>query len=62
MAGGSLLSSVPEMMEWGLGGPSASRGRAIGLRLGSVLMFLAAWSLVSGVVVFFKLFNPIKTF
>ena len=59
MAGGSLLSSVPEMMEWGLGGPSASRGRAIGLRLGSVLMFLAAWSLVSGVVVFFKLFNPI---
>ncbi len=59
MADGSFLSSVPEMMEWGLRGPSASRGRAIGLRLGSVLMFLAAWSLVSGVVVFFKLFNPI---
>ncbi len=59
MARGSLLSTVPEMMEWGLRGPSISRGRALGLRLGSVLGFLAVWSAASGAVVLFKLFNPI---
>ncbi|HEV8141954.1 MAG TPA: ABC transporter permease [Methylomirabilota bacterium] len=56
---GSLFSSVPELMEWGLRGPALSRRRAVALKLTAVLGFLALWSLVSAAVVVAKLFNPI---
>ena len=59
MAAGSLFSTVPELMEWGLRGPALSRRRAAALKLTAVLGFLALWSLVSAVVVVAKLFNPI---
>ncbi|MBI4607966.1 MAG: ABC transporter permease [Candidatus Rokubacteria bacterium] len=54
-----FLSSLAEMTQWGLRGASLARRRVVGLRLGSVLLFLALWSLASGVVVLLKLFNPI---
>jgi ABC-type nitrate/sulfonate/bicarbonate transport system permease component len=56
---GSLFSSVPELMEWGLRGPALSRRRAVALKLTAVLGFLALWSLLSAAVVVAKLFNPI---
>ena len=59
MARGPFLSSLAEMMEWGLRGPVPSRRRALALRLAAILAFLALWSLASGAVVVFKLFNPI---
>jgi ABC-type nitrate/sulfonate/bicarbonate transport system permease component len=46
-------------MEFGLRGPRLAPRRALGLRLGSVLAFLALWSLASGLVVVLGLFNPI---
>ena len=55
----SFLSTVPELMEWGLRGPALSRRRAVALKLTAVLGFLALWSLVSAAVVVAKLFNPI---
>jgi ABC-type nitrate/sulfonate/bicarbonate transport system permease component len=54
-----FLSSVPELMDAGLRGARLPRGRALALRLGAVLGFLALWSLLSGAVVLLKLFNPI---
>src|SRR3989442_1000631 len=45
LAVGSFVSSVPELMEWGL--------------RGSALLFLGLWCLVSGLVVLLELFNPI---
>ena len=59
MAAGSLFSTVPELMEWGLRGPALSRRHAVALKLTAVLGFLALWSVVSAVVVVAKLFNPI---
>ena len=59
MAAGSLFSTVPELMEWGLRGPALPRRRAVALKLTAVLGFLALWSLVSAAVVVAKLFNPI---
>src|SRR3989442_260405 len=56
---GSFVSSVPELMEWGLRGSALPRRRALTLRLGSVLVFLGLWCLVSGLVVLLELFNPI---
>ena len=53
------LSSVPELMDSGLRGSRLPRGRALAWRLGAILAFLALWSLLSGAVVVFKLFNPI---
>ncbi|MBI2205413.1 MAG: ABC transporter permease [Candidatus Rokubacteria bacterium] len=50
---------MPELMEWGLRGAAIPRQRALRLRLTSVIGFLALWSLASGAVVVFKLFNPI---
>ena len=55
----ALLLTMPELMEWGLRGAAIPRQRAFRLRLVSVLGFLALWSLVSGAVVVFQLFNPI---
>jgi ABC-type nitrate/sulfonate/bicarbonate transport system permease component len=59
MGGGTLLSSMPELMEWGLRGPALPRARALRLRLLAVIGFLALWSLVSGAVIVLRLFNPI---
>lgn len=56
---GSFISGVPDLMEWGLRGPTLPAKRALKLRLGAVAGFLALWSLVSGAVVLLKLFNPI---
>ena len=57
--GGSFLSSVPELMEWGLRGPALPPGRALRLKLLAVVLFVALWSAVSGLVVLLQLFNPI---
>src|SRR5687767_3878324 len=46
-------------MEWGLRGPALPRPRALRLRLVAIAGFVALWSLVSGIVVVFELFNPI---
>ena len=54
-----LISTLPELMEWGLRGPALSRGRALRLKLIAIFGFLALWSLVSGIVAAAKLFNPI---
>ena len=54
-----FLSSMPEMMERGMRGPAVAGRRALAVRLGSVAVFVAAWSLASGVVVIAQLFNPI---
>lgn len=53
------MSSLGEMTQWGLRGASLPRGRVLALRLGSVVLFLALWSLASGLVVLLSLFNPI---
>jgi len=58
-SGSSFLSTVPQLMEWGLRGPKPSSSRAIRLKIGAVLGFLALWSIVSTAVVVLKLFNPI---
>jgi ABC-type nitrate/sulfonate/bicarbonate transport system permease component len=54
-----IVSSLPELMESGLRGSAIPSGRAWRLRIGVVVGFLALWSLVSGLVVFLGLFNPI---
>lgn len=59
MGSGTLLSSMPELMEWGLRGPALPRVRAVRLRLVAVVGFLAIWSLASGAVILLRLFNPI---
>ena len=58
-SGSSFLSTVPQLMEWGLRGPKPSSSRAFRLKMGAVLGFLALWSIVSTAVVVLKLFNPI---
>jgi NitT/TauT family transport system permease protein len=55
----TLISGVPELMESGLRGTPRPPGQTWRLRLFAVLAFLGLWSLVSGVVVLFRLFNPI---
>jgi ABC-type nitrate/sulfonate/bicarbonate transport system permease component len=55
----SFLSSLPDLMDAGLRGSRLPRGRALALRLGAIAAFLALWSLLSGVLVVLKLFNPI---
>jgi ABC-type nitrate/sulfonate/bicarbonate transport system permease component len=56
---GSFISSVPDLMEWGLRGPALSTSRAVKLRLVAIAGFLAVWSVASGIVVALHLFNPI---
>ena len=58
-SGSSFLSTMPELMEWGLRGPALSRSRAFRLKLVAVVGFLALWSAVSGAVILLKLFTPI---
>src|SRR5262245_33514026 len=59
MASRTLLTSVRDMMEWGMRGPALPRGRAFTVRLASLAAFLALWSLAAGVVAIGKPFNPI---
>jgi ABC-type nitrate/sulfonate/bicarbonate transport system permease component len=54
-----FMSSVPELMDTGLRGAPLPRGRSVALRLGVVAGFLVVWSLASGTVVVWQLFNPI---
>jgi ABC-type nitrate/sulfonate/bicarbonate transport system permease component len=58
-SGSSFLSTVPQLMEWGLRGPTLAPSRAFRLKLIAVLGFLALWSAVSTAVILLKLFNPI---
>jgi ABC-type nitrate/sulfonate/bicarbonate transport system permease component len=55
----SFVSTVPELMEWGLRGPALAPSRAFRLKLIAVIGFLLLWSAVSGTVIVLKLFNPI---
>ena len=55
----SFVSSVSTLVESGLRGPALPRRRALALRLGAVAAFFGLWSLLSGLVVVLKLFNPI---
>ncbi|HEU4369355.1 MAG TPA: ABC transporter permease [Methylomirabilota bacterium] len=55
----AFVSNVSTLVESGLRGPALTRRRALALRVGAVAGFLALWSLLSGAVVAFKLFNPI---
>src|SRR6267142_4724110 len=54
-----FLSSVPEMMEWGLRGASLPRRRALSWRLASLAVFLALWSVAGGLVELTRPFNPL---
>ena len=53
------LSSVPEMMEWGLRGASLPPRRALRWRLASLVIFLALWSVAGGFVEARRPFNPL---
>lgn len=53
------MSSLAEMTQWGLRGVALPARRALALRVGAVLVFLALWSIASGLVIVLKLFNPI---
>jgi ABC-type nitrate/sulfonate/bicarbonate transport system permease component len=57
--GDQIVSTVADLVQWGLRGASPPPGRALALRVGAVLAFLALWSLASGLVVLLQLFNPI---
>jgi ABC-type nitrate/sulfonate/bicarbonate transport system permease component len=54
-----VLSSLADMMQWGLRGARLPGRRAALLRAGSILAFLAVWAAASGLVVGLGLFNPI---
>jgi ABC-type nitrate/sulfonate/bicarbonate transport system permease component len=54
-----LLSSVSEMMEWGVRGAPAPRRAAVSWRLISLATFLALWSLAGGLVEATRPFNPL---
>ena len=53
------LSSMPEMMEYGLHGASRSRRDALRWRLASLAIFLALWSVAGGLVEARRPFNPL---
>jgi sulfonate transport system permease protein len=53
------LSSVPEMMEYGLHGASRSRRDALRWRLASLAIFLTLWSVAGGFVEARRPFNPL---
>jgi ABC-type nitrate/sulfonate/bicarbonate transport system permease component len=56
---GSFISSLPDLMEWGLHGPTLPPKRAVTLRLLAIAGFLVVWALASGIVLGLELFNPI---
>jgi ABC-type nitrate/sulfonate/bicarbonate transport system permease component len=55
----AFVSTLPELMDSGLRGSSLAPARAWRLRIAAVVGFLGLWSLVSGLVVVLRLFNPI---
>jgi ABC-type nitrate/sulfonate/bicarbonate transport system permease component len=55
----AFVSTVSTLVESGLRGPALTRRRALALRLTAVAAFLALWSLLAGLVVALRLFNPI---
>jgi len=55
----SFVSSVSTLVESGLRGPVLTRRRALALQVGAVAGFVALWSVLAGLVVVLKLFNPI---
>ena len=55
----AFVSNVSTLVESGLRGPALTGRRALALRLGAVVAFLVLWSLLAGLVVGLKLFNPI---
>lgn len=55
----AFVSNVSTLVESGLRGPALARPRALALRAGAVLGFLALWSVAAGIVVVLQLFNPI---
>jgi ABC-type nitrate/sulfonate/bicarbonate transport system permease component len=54
-----VVSTLRDLVQWGLRGAPLPRRRALALRAGAVVAFLLLWSLASGLVVLLKLFNPI---
>ena len=54
-----LISTLAELMEWGLRGPALGRRRALRLKLAAVIGFLLVWSVAALIVAGAKLFNPI---
>jgi ABC-type nitrate/sulfonate/bicarbonate transport system permease component len=54
-----LLSSVSELMEWGVRGAPATRRATLGWRVTSLVTFLALWSLAGGLVEATRPFNPL---
>jgi ABC-type nitrate/sulfonate/bicarbonate transport system permease component len=55
----SLVTTMPELMEWGLRGRALAGRRALRLNVVAVVGFFGVWSLASAAVVVFGLFNPI---
>lgn len=54
-----FLSSVPELMEWGLHGGPLPRRRALRWRLVALGAFFALWSLAGAIVEWLRPFNPL---
>ena len=54
-----FLSSVPELMEWGLQGEPLPRPRALRWRFAALVAFFLLWSLAGAVVEWLRPFNPL---
>lgn len=54
-----MISSLAELTECGLRGPTLPPRRARGLKLAAVLGLLVVWSVAAGLVVGLRLFNPV---
>jgi ABC-type phosphate/phosphonate transport system permease subunit len=57
--GPSAVSTVSDLVQWGLRGAPLPARRALVLRVGAVLAFVALWSGAAGTVAVLHLFNPI---
>ncbi|HSE91918.1 MAG TPA: ABC transporter permease [Methylomirabilota bacterium] len=55
----SLVSTLPELVEYGLRGSVPPRRRVLGVKVAAVLGLLAVWGLIAGLVAALRLFNPI---
>jgi ABC-type nitrate/sulfonate/bicarbonate transport system permease component len=55
----SFVSNVSTLVESGLRGPALTRRRTLTFRIGAVVAFVALWSLLAGLVVGLRLFNPL---
>ncbi len=54
-----FLTSVPELMEWGLHGAPLPRRHALRWRLGALVAFFLLWSLAGALVEWARPFNPL---